>query len=210
MKLSLLSVGVLAVVALPGLAAAQDYAGCVRSNQNSNTEGTLLGAAGGALAGSALAGRHDRGLGAVLGAVGGGVIGNRVANSRNDPCPSGYYREANSQPAYGQPQRAYGDDRQDRGYRGDDRGPDRGYGREHSVPERIDWLRERIGHAADEGSLSRYQARAAYRELGSIRDSARRLSYRDGGQLSDRHQDYLQGRLDALSQRIRSDRDGGN
>ena len=72
MKLSLLSVGILAAVALPGLAAAQDYAGCVRSNQNSNTEGTLLGSPGGALAGSALAGRHDRGLGAVLGAVGGG------------------------------------------------------------------------------------------------------------------------------------------
>ena len=97
------------------------------------------------------------------------MIGNRVADSRNDPCPSGYYREANSQPAYGQPQRAYGDDHQDRGYRGEIEGPIAAMA--HSVPERIDWLRERISHAADEGSLSRYQARAAYRELGSIREA---------------------------------------
>ena len=222
MKLKFLTVGLLAAVALPGIAAAQETSGCLRSNQASNTEGTLLGAAGGALAGSALAGKHDRGIGAVLGALGGGVIGNRVANARNDPCPTGYYRDPNYQPAYAQPQYApqqpayaqprpeyvqpqpaYGYDHQDRGDRGYDRGGDRGYGREHSVSERIDWLRERISRSVDEGRLSRYQARSAYRELGSIRDTARRLNYRDGGQLDGRHQEFLQGRLDALSQRVR-------
>lgn len=109
MKTSILVAGVLAAASLPGLALAQQVdASCLRSNSNSNTQGTLLGGAGGALAGSVLAGKHNRGLGAVLGAVGGAVIGNRLANSRNDPCPEGYYRDPNYRPAYVAPQPAYG------------------------------------------------------------------------------------------------------
>ena len=82
--------GVLAAL-LPATAMAQPAPGCVRSNQQSRAEGTVLGAGAGALIGSQLAGRGSRGEGAVLGAVGGAVAGNAIAGARNTPCPPGYY-----------------------------------------------------------------------------------------------------------------------
>ena len=43
--------------------------------------GTIIGGVGGAVAGSALAGRGDRGVGALLGGIGGALIGNAIASS---------------------------------------------------------------------------------------------------------------------------------
>jgi outer membrane lipoprotein SlyB len=43
--------------------------------------GTIVGGVGGAVVGSAVAGRHDRGTGAVLGAIGGALLGNAIASS---------------------------------------------------------------------------------------------------------------------------------
>jgi outer membrane lipoprotein SlyB len=45
------------------------------------TGGTVVGGVGGAVVGSAVAGRGDRGAGAVLGAIGGALIGNAIASS---------------------------------------------------------------------------------------------------------------------------------
>ena len=42
--------------------------------------GTIVGGVGGAVVGSAVAGRGDRGAGAVLGAVGGALLGNAIAS----------------------------------------------------------------------------------------------------------------------------------
>ena len=43
--------------------------------------GTIIGGVGGAVAGSAIAGRGDRGVGALLGGIGGALIGNAIASS---------------------------------------------------------------------------------------------------------------------------------
>jgi outer membrane lipoprotein SlyB len=43
--------------------------------------GTIIGGVGGAVAGSAIAGRGDRGVGALLGGIGGALLGNAVASS---------------------------------------------------------------------------------------------------------------------------------
>ncbi len=47
--------------------------------------GTIIGGVGGAVAGSAIAGRGDRGVGALLGGIGGALIGNAVASSDRHP-----------------------------------------------------------------------------------------------------------------------------
>ena len=49
------------------------------------TAGTVIGGVGGAVAGSAIAGRGDRGVGALLGGIGGALIGNAVASSDRHP-----------------------------------------------------------------------------------------------------------------------------
>ena len=45
------------------------------------SEGTVIGGVGGAVAGSALAGRGSRGEGAILGAIGGALLGTAIAGS---------------------------------------------------------------------------------------------------------------------------------
>jgi hypothetical protein len=56
------------------------------------TGGTLIGAGAGAVLGSAIAGRNDRGLGAVLGGIGGAIAGNTIAKSKGDCARAyGYY-----------------------------------------------------------------------------------------------------------------------
>lgn len=209
MKVALFAAGLLAATTVPGVASAQVDPSCVRSNQNSNTTGTVLGAAGGALAGSALAGKHSRGLGAVLGGVGGAVIGNRLANSRNDACPDGYYRDPNYRPGYApqseyRPQPAYGAaqpayEQQPVGY---------GYGRAfwQGAPqgawERVQWLEQRIQRGRGDGSLNRQEARNAERELNRTRAYVRHARQRYGD-LRPQDVNYVQARLDYVSQRIR-------
>jgi outer membrane lipoprotein SlyB len=53
----------------------------VQFGPGDTTGGTIIGGVGGAVAGSAIAGRGDRGVGALLGGLGGALIGNAVASS---------------------------------------------------------------------------------------------------------------------------------
>jgi hypothetical protein len=185
------------------LALAQPDPSCVRSNQDTRATGTVLGALGGAVLGSVIAGRHDRGVGAVGGAVAGGVAGNVLAGQHNDPCPDGYYRPAPPPPPqYGPPPP-----------------PPPGYYRDGPPPpppgpvsfwrdapggihERIDFLDRRLRDAQAQGNIGNRDARAAWRELGDIRNQERDLRYRGGGELSPQDRSYLQSRLDELSRRI--------
>jgi hypothetical protein len=108
----LTSAGLAAILAVPTVAAAQPAdPGCVRSNNQTSATGTVLGALGGALIGSAIAGRHDRGVGVVGGAVAGGVAGNVLAGQHNDPCPP---YDPNAQAGYAPPPPGYAGD----GYNG--------------------------------------------------------------------------------------------
>ena len=206
MRHKLLIAGLLAAVALPSIAMAQPDPGCQRSNNQTSTTGTVLGALGGALIGNAIAGKHDRGVGTVGGAVAGGVAGNVLAGQHNDPCPQGYYREGPPppQPAYG-PGPGYGP-----GYGPPP--PPRGtfwYGAPAGIHERIDFINRRIGQARAAGRLGRHDSLAAYNDLNDIRHQEADMRYRDGGHLSPPDRDYLQSRLDNLSQRIHWQSHGG-
>ena len=53
----------------------------VEFGPNDTTGGTIIGGVGGAVAGSALAGRGDRGVGALLGGLGGALLGTAIASS---------------------------------------------------------------------------------------------------------------------------------
>lgn len=81
--------GGLAAATLAALPAAADAQVRCVNPQNNTTTGALVGAAGGAAAGSLLAGRHDRGKGAILGALGGAVLGGAVGHGQTR-CPDGY------------------------------------------------------------------------------------------------------------------------
>ena len=76
-----------------------------------------------------------------------------------------------------------------------------------SPRQRIDWLQQRINRGVDSGNLNRSEARTSQTELDSIRRMAGQFTRRDGGELSPRHADLIQNRLDNLSQRIRWQRD---
>jgi hypothetical protein len=192
MRHKLILAGLLVAVAAPSLALAQPDPNCVRSNQQTSATGTVLGALGGALIGNAIAGRHDRGVGTVGGALAGGVAGNVLAGQHNDPCPDGYYRPAPPPPpAYGP---GYGPP------------PPQGVGFWSSAPqgihERIDFVQQRINRGASVGRLSPREVRDANHDLNDIRHQEANLRYRDGGHLSPPDRDYLQQRLDTLSQRL--------
>ena len=187
-----------AAVTLPTLAAApmasaQPYdPACVRSNQASTGEGVALGAIGGALIGNALGGRHSRGTDTALGAVAGGVAGGAIANGRNDPCPEGYYRPA-PPPGYGPPPPAY------------PAGGGFWAGAPTRIYDRIAFLQSRIDRGASNGRIAPDAARYAYHDLNDIRRQEADMRYRDGGHLSPPDRDYLQSRLDNLSQRLHWD-----
>ena len=201
MKGFLTALAVTAAVGAPSLALAQPSYWCARSNAASNAQGTLLGAAGGALAGSALAGGRERGLGAILGAVGGGILGNRIADARNDPCyrapqPVGYvsyYPAPAPQVRYLAPP-VYA--LRPISYAG-------GF----SVPQRIRLLDARIRESANEGRIGDDQAADALRELNWIRNLDRSLTYSDGGALFAPDEQLLQGRLNRLDGQLRRERD---
>ncbi len=232
MKNKLLMLSLVAAVAAPGLAMAQPYQyqpqpqgyvdpACVRQNKDNKTTGTILGALGGAIVGSAVAGRHDRGTGAVIGGVGGAVIGNNIARSNNHPCPEGYYYPAQNPPppayappppayappppAYAPPPAGYDRERWDREHReGYDRGPGRFWaGAPYSLHERIDFLQQRINESYQNRWIGRREYKAAMNDLSDIRRQDRRLRYQDGGELRPQDRDYIQQRLDNLSQRLR-------
>jgi hypothetical protein len=168
-------------ILLPGAALAQPYdPGCVQSNQDNRAAGTVIGAIGGALLGGAIAGRHDRGAGVVVGGVTGAVAGNAIAGSNDHPCPPGYVYGPPPPPAEG----------------GFWANAPRG------VHERIDFMQTRIDRAASSGRISPREADRANRELAFIRSEDARLHEQDGGPLRPEDRDYLQSRLDSLSQRL--------
>jgi hypothetical protein len=195
MNRKLIVAGVLATL-LPGAAMAQPPdPNCVRSNNASRTEGTLLGAGAGALLGSVLAGRHSRGTGAVLGAVGGGIGGNVIAGSRNDPCPPGYYYGPQGGPPPGPPPGP--------GY-GPPPGPGPAFwnGAPASLRQRFDWMQNRIGRASESGALTPDESRRAYGDLRSIRYWERNRRSENGGYLTADDRGYIQSRLDHLAQSV--------
>jgi hypothetical protein len=188
--------GLVAAMAAPSLALAQPDPSCVRSNNQTSATGTVLGALGGALIGSAIAGRHNRGVGVVGGAVAGGVAGNVLAGQHNDPCPDGYYRPAPPPPPQYGPQ--YGP-----------QGAGFWEGAPPNIHQRIDFLYNRIGQAHSNGWLGRHDTDHAFRDLNGIREQEGQMRYRDGGHLSPPDRDYLQSRLDDLSRRINWQTHGG-
>jgi hypothetical protein len=199
MRTKLLIAGFAMAVALPATALAQPYdSGCVRSNQDNRAAGTVIGALGGALIGGAVAGRHDRGAGVVIGGVTGAVAGNAIAGANNHPCPEGYYYA----PPQGRDDGRYGDGRDGDGRYGAGYEGQFWNGAPTGVHERIDFMQDRLSRASGSGRISRREAYADNRELNFIRSEERRLRYQDGGRLRPEDRDYLQGRLDSLSQRI--------
>ena len=170
--------GLLVAATLPGAALAQPYdPACVQSNRDNRAAGTVIGAVGGALLGGAIAGRHDRGAGVVVGGVGGAMAGNAIAGSNDHPCPAGY--------DYGPPS-----------------GPGYWNGAPQGIHARIDFMQDRISRAASDDRISPREADRENRELAFIRSEDQRLRYQDGGHLRQEDRDYLEARLDSLSQRL--------
>ena len=227
----LLIAGGLAAATLATLpAAAQAQVSCVNP-QNNTTTGAVVGAVGGAAAGSLLAGRHNRGEGAILGALGGAVLGGAVGHSQTR-CPDGYYAYDRASGRYYDnagapyyppgaqgPGAGYGPPRGGEGYgppapaggyaAADDRyGYWRGAGQ--GIRERADFLQQRIDRNAQSGRLSRREAENAYADLRDIRRQDERLRNRDGGRLNGPDRQYLQDRLDRSFRNLHFDRSDNN
>jgi hypothetical protein len=180
MRTKLLLAGLTMAVALPAAALAQGYdPGCVQQNQDNRAAGTVVGALGGALIGGAIAGRHDRGAGVVIGGVTGAVAGNAIAGANSPECAPGYYYPGPPPPGGGF-----------------------WYGAPQGLHERIDFMQDRINRAAGQGRISQRETYDANNELNFIRSEDRRLHDQDGQYLAPQDRDYLQGRLDSLSQRL--------
>ena len=195
MRHILLATTLAAAVAVPALADAQTR--CQQQENDNRVAGTVVGAIGGALLGSAIAGRHDRGAGAVVGGVGGAIVGNSIA-SNNGHCPDGYVAVAD--PNYAPPPPPP---------------PPGGYPYAGAAPtiEAIhgqeDMLLQRIDRARERGRLDRGQAAGLTDELHRIQDRERDLRDRHAGRLTADDRFYLQQRLDSLSAMIREDRAAG-
>ena len=180
-----------ATVALTALgvasgASAQVYdQSCVRANEGNTAAGAVVGGIAGALLGSAVSGRHNKGEGAVLGGVSGAVVGGAIANSNNHPCPEGYVYRAPPPPPPPPPPRS-----------------DFWYGAPEGVHERIDFLQNRINRGAQFGYLDHHAVRHLNWELQRVREQDGELRYRDGGGLSPPDRDYLQHRLDEIGREL--------
>lgn len=71
-------------------AEAWSQANCVRQEQNRTAAGAIIGGVLGAVIGSSVAGRYDRGAGAVVGGGLGAIAGGAIANSQGPGCPPGF------------------------------------------------------------------------------------------------------------------------
>ena len=214
--------------ALPAAASAATR--CINPQTNTGT-GALVGAAGGAAAGSLLAGRGSRGEGAVLGALGGALLGGAIGHSQVR-CPDGYYAYDDQTrqyydnngavyappppgPGYGPPQGAgYGPPPPPGG--GYDRGPGYGGGgggyyrnAPQGLRERMDYASSRIDRAQQNGRIDPRAADDARRDLADIRHQYMRLSRRDGGHLNGADHQYVDDRLNRLAQNVRWDAQSG-
>ena len=214
---------------LPAVASADTR--CINPQTNTGT-GALVGAAGGAAAGSLLAGRHSRGEGAILGALGGAVLGGAIGHSQVR-CPDGYYAyddqtrqyydnngavyapQGGPGPGYGPPPPgayggpppggAYGAPPPRGGYGG---GEDYYRSAPQGIRERMDYAQQRIDRAVSERRIDRRQADAAYADLSDIRRQNDRLRVRDGGRLNGADRQYVQDRLNTLARNVRWDNRG--
>ena len=165
--------------ALPVIAAAQP--GCVQSNRANNVAGTVVGGVIGAVIGSNVAGHGARTGGAVIGGATGALAGNAIARSNDHPCPEGYvYEGPPPEPA------SYGF------WRGAPAG----------IHERIDFMQQRLDASSERGWISPYDYRRLEAELNGIRRQDDQLRDRDGGRLYPQDRDYLQSRLDDMSQQL--------
>jgi uncharacterized protein YcfJ len=221
MRKHVLAAGVAAVVLIPTLAAAQ--VSCEQRSQN-RAAGTAVGAVGGALVGSAVAGHHDRGTGAVVGGVLGAIIGNQVAKGPRDCAHAyGWYdnegrwhsNRVDQASAVGYYDRSgvwidgRPPGRWDNGVyvaNAGNYGSDANYvarGRTLDVDSRIARMDEWIDRGRESGRLNRGDAHQARDELNDIR---REANYRRrDGYFSNRDETMLQARLDRLADRVRFD-----
>ena len=92
------------IAMIAGLTMAIAAAPAAEAACQKRTNGTIIGALGGALVGSAVAGRGDRTEGALIGGAAGGLVGNQVSKCRRAPARS-YSRTRSYQQraAYDQP-----------------------------------------------------------------------------------------------------------
>ena len=90
------SLAIIAGVAVAIAAAPAAEAACQK-----RTNGTIIGALGGALLGSTVAGRGDRTEGALIGGAAGGLVGNQVSKCKR--APPRYARQTSYQRAAAQP-----------------------------------------------------------------------------------------------------------
>jgi hypothetical protein len=74
---------------------------------------------------------------------------------------------------------------------------------------RMDFLRRRIDRGIAEGSIDRREARKSLYELDRLRRGANNMRYRHRGRLTPDDINFIQGRLDQLSQQIRWQRRNG-
>lgn len=92
------------IAMIAGLTMAVAAAPAAEAACQKRTNGTIIGALGGALLGSAVAGRGDRTEGALIGGAAGGVVGNQVSkcnrsSSRSYSSRTRSYRQASYDPA---------------------------------------------------------------------------------------------------------------
>ena len=195
MRHILLATSLAAAFVVPTLAEAQTR--CQQQQADNRAAGTVIGAVGGALLGSAIAGRGDRTAGAVVGGVGGAIVGNSIAAS-NGRCPDGYVVVQDS--AYGPPPPPP---------------PRGGYPYTGAAPTieslhmQEDTLRRRIDNARDRGRLDRVQAGRLSDQLHRIEDREHDLRDRHAGRLTDDDRFDLQSELAGLSGQIREERVAG-
>lgn len=208
-----------AALALPSLANAQTT--CHREKDTNRVVGTVVGAAAGALLGSAIAGHHNSTAGAVVGGVGGGLAGNAIGGSsvHCDRYDNGYYdnrgewhyangyRDRYGRWARGAPGAGYYDHygrwvavAPSAGYAG----ADVSYGGGYSLRDRENRIERRIRSAENAGVLSSYDADRAYRSLNYIRSRQASLADDHGG-LTAADRSDIAGRLDQLNDRLGED-----
>ena len=90
MRRALTTLATLSALALGACATTDGYASrCERDYQENRRYATASGAALGALAGAAIAGKDNREEGAAIGAAVGGLLGNQLTE-REDPCGYGF------------------------------------------------------------------------------------------------------------------------
>lgn len=76
------------IAMIAGLAMAVMVAPAAEAACQKRTNGTVIGALGGALLGSTVAGRGDRTEGALIGGAAGGLVGNQVSKCKRAPARS--------------------------------------------------------------------------------------------------------------------------